>query len=628
MDNKAWHFNGNGYGEEKGLDTPDMETFKKDPMASLAREICQNSIDAKYEDKKVKVEFHSFTIRKNEIPERERVVDEMKSCMEYKKNNLKIQDSLHNMLKEIDRDEILCLRISDFNTTGLIGVNTNSGAFYSLTKGSGLSEKIGTSGGSKGIGKFASFVASKFNTVFYATKTIENEEGYIGICKLCSTIMPNTDERTQGIGYYGVDKKNNPILEKFNLDKDFSRNTPGTDVYILGFRNEKDWKKEIITKILDSFMVAIYRESLEVIVDDIKVSKEELKNLIDSKEYILEKQYGNIKSQFLLLTEPTCSEVFSIEDYGNIEIRLRSYKKEEASLATNDCVMVRYPYMKIKNIKSIANVPCAAMCIIENNELNEIFREIENPQHTDWEIKRIDDLVRRAEVKCIYESLVTTITDYVMKHLQSNKNNEVNLEGAEKFLSVDDKSDENIGDESIVITEKPIVIKKLKNVIKDKNPIIESEEENANQLVVGTYTSGIDTSSPGGKGKGKGGEKHPGKDPRGVGQGDTTEMLQSKNLSGMHYRFFVANRNLGACVLSFQSLYDAKECELVINYLDDSGTRYPVNVESCTINGEKISIEENKVKNFNLTNGEKYKFELITDLKELYACEVRIYAKR
>ena len=86
MDNKAWHFNGNGYGEEKGLDTPDMETFKKDPMASLAREICQNSIDAKHEDKKVRVEFHSFTIKKNDIPERKRVVEEMQSCMEYKKN--------------------------------------------------------------------------------------------------------------------------------------------------------------------------------------------------------------------------------------------------------------------------------------------------------------------------------------------------------------------------------------------------------------------------------------------------------------------------------------------------------------------------------------------------------------
>ena len=33
-----WRFKGNNYTTEFGLDTSDMETFKKDPIASLARE--------------------------------------------------------------------------------------------------------------------------------------------------------------------------------------------------------------------------------------------------------------------------------------------------------------------------------------------------------------------------------------------------------------------------------------------------------------------------------------------------------------------------------------------------------------------------------------------------------------
>ena len=45
--NEKWRFAGNNYTYENGLDTADMETFKKDPIASLARESCQNSIDAK-----------------------------------------------------------------------------------------------------------------------------------------------------------------------------------------------------------------------------------------------------------------------------------------------------------------------------------------------------------------------------------------------------------------------------------------------------------------------------------------------------------------------------------------------------------------------------------------------------
>ena len=88
-----------------------------------------------------------------------------------------------------NNDYINCLKISDFNTTGLTDVSSlESGKFYTLTKGSGSSEKIGTSGGSKGIGKYAAFVSSKFNTVFYSTCTVNNEEGSIGICHLCSSI--------------------------------------------------------------------------------------------------------------------------------------------------------------------------------------------------------------------------------------------------------------------------------------------------------------------------------------------------------------------------------------------------------------------------------------------------------
>ena len=37
-----WRFPGNGYTQDQGLDTSDMETFKKDPIVSLARELCQN----------------------------------------------------------------------------------------------------------------------------------------------------------------------------------------------------------------------------------------------------------------------------------------------------------------------------------------------------------------------------------------------------------------------------------------------------------------------------------------------------------------------------------------------------------------------------------------------------------
>ena len=182
-----WRFVGNNYAYENGLDTADMETFKKDPIASLARESCQNSIDAKKEgQKKVIIEFKTFELSREKIPGYDRLRAEIENCKEYKKiqNNNKDYEQLNDMNKAISRETIPCLRISDFNTTGLYGDK-----FYLLTKGSGITDKIGTTGGSKGIGKYASFVASSFNTVFYSTYTKDEESKCLGISKLCSTTM-------------------------------------------------------------------------------------------------------------------------------------------------------------------------------------------------------------------------------------------------------------------------------------------------------------------------------------------------------------------------------------------------------------------------------------------------------
>ena len=264
IEKNLWRFPGNNYTNESGLDTSDMETFKKDPISSLARELCQNSIDARLDvNHPVIVEFNLFQIENEKIPGKKRILQEVVSCGKEWAYHHKISTQLKEMEKSLNKKNIDCLRISDFNTTGLKGVSTGEkSSWYLLTKGSGISDKSGTTGGSKGIGKFATFVASEFNTVFYSTQTIDNEFGYEGICKLCSTSMENSDEKTQGIGYYGRDEKNNPILEQYSLEPGYSRTEPGTDIFIVGFRQETTWIKDIVTKVLDSFMSAIVRNQL------------------------------------------------------------------------------------------------------------------------------------------------------------------------------------------------------------------------------------------------------------------------------------------------------------------------------------------------------------------------------
>lgn len=630
--NNEWRFVGNNYATETGLDTADMETFKKDPISSLAREICQNSIDARASDEKVIIEFHSFEIDKNSIPGRDRIDREMLSCMEYqyKRKNAKDKEQLERMINEVRSKNIQCLRISDYNTTGLFGVDSREETpFYLLTKGSGLSNKIGTSGGSKGIGKYASFVTSSFNTVFYSTYTIEKEKGYIGICKLCSAPIEGSDEKTQGIGYYSRDKKNNPILEQISLDPNFKRNTFGTDIYILGFKNEKNWEKEIITKVLESFISAIYFEELEVIINNMHINKDSLPNVIYNDDIITKKFQSSIISQYILLSDDNVyKENIQISDYGSVDIYLKSFSKDEAYLATNDCVMIRYPYMKITAIKGVSTIPCSAMCIIPNNRLNKILREIENPQHTNWELRRIDDSVKRAKVSAIYRELKSSILDFIQQKLSISDNDEIDVEGAGDYLPSLDNGDIINHDESTIIDEYPKVVTKIKNKVKDNIGIYEDEEGMALQPDIGNHIEGEGSPLSEGTNSGKNRDPLDSDNESGIDEEGDNDVLKNAPLRGMSYRYFVVDKTNRKYIISFTSLYDEKNCDLELYHLDDSGKKYKTKILKCIINGNEGYVDNGIIKGIELKNETKYKIEVIIDLNDYYTCEVKIYANR
>ena len=57
----SWIFPSNNYGTITGIGEAGIETFKGSPYRSLAREICQNSMDARYNsDKPVVILSLSF----------------------------------------------------------------------------------------------------------------------------------------------------------------------------------------------------------------------------------------------------------------------------------------------------------------------------------------------------------------------------------------------------------------------------------------------------------------------------------------------------------------------------------------------------------------------------------------
>ena len=629
MEGLKWRFPGNNYTEDRGIDTPDMETFAKDPISSLARETCQNSIDARKDNKKAIIEFKTFDIDPNDIPNVGEIRDQIDRCLAYQSEGSKDYKTLLKIKEQINKQTICCLRISDFNTYGLLGVDElEKSPFYLLTKGSGLSNKTGTKGGSKGIGKFALYVASAINTVFYSTLNTSGEEAYLGVCKLCSARIDGSDEKTTGTGYFGRDDKNRPYLSQRSFESGFERSESGTDIYIFAFRKTRKWESEIVTRVLDSFLTAVYYEQLEFRVNDITVNKHNLDQIIDS-EYVLEKQYASIKSQYILLTDRSVkTKEVAIDDYGTIKIYVKPFNKAERDLATNNCSMIRYPYMMIKTEKNISQIPCSAMCIIGDNSLNVELREIENPQHTDWEVNRIDDEAKKMEMQNIIRRIKREVIDFAREVLITGEENITDLEGAGEYLpGVEEDGSKNIKNQEI--QDQFTVVKTIKNRIKESVGVIENDYGNALQPEIGSHNGETEESpEPEGHNSGSNASAHDTNNSSGIDKEGDLDVLRYAPLSGMRYILMMPNRSEGKYIISFTSLYDENNCVLEFSYLDNDRKAYKFQINDCYINGNRQSFESNKVFNIKLKRDEKYRIQIDTDEKECYSCEVKMYASR
>jgi len=632
MSKIKWRFPGNNFTGETGLDTSDMEMFKKDPIASLARELCQNSIDARYDkEKPVKVVFKSFELKRKQLPNVERLQQEIDSCKEYRSENTKIRKQLERMQQAIFLDTIKCLRVSDFNTQGLLGVDgDDKSPWYLLTKGSGISNKEGPSAGSKGIGKFATFVTSSFHTVFYSTQTKDGESAYQGICKLCSTKMEGTEEKTQGVGYYGQDKRNKPVLEYRSLDPEFTRkkNEYGTDVFVLGFQNEDNWVKEVVTKILESFMAAIIFGELIIEVDDIVISKSTIKEIVNSEDLILSKEKKSIKSQYILLTDETVHRTtLDIDNYGEVELYIKGFSRYEENNATNRYVIIRSPFMKIKDFKIGISIPCSAMCIIRDNELNMLLRDCENPQHTDWYLANISDPSLRKEVKHIIKELKNQISDTIREFLSSGDSEQTDIEGAEDYLP--DTGEGNSDVQTKVFGETtPRVRKPVKNIPVHDKGLFDDDRATGRQPDVGSVDEdGDDADKPSGENENHGGGPKPSNEPGGYKDGDS-DVLRRVKLSDVKYRFIVLDRKASKYKLTFTSPYEEENVELKLSYVDDAGSKNKVEIIEAKAENEELIVNDQGNIEVKLEKNKKYNFIVRTTLSEIFSSEVTLYAHR
>lgn len=417
---QKWNFPSNNYGQIFGIADSGIETFKGTPIKSLAREICQNSLDAALENNEpTRIEFRTFELNPRQIPDYSGLEDALNRALDFwsQQQSTKAKTFFKQALAVMHKPTITCLRISDFNTSGLVGSREEyNSPWCNLTKSSGASDKSGSNGGSFGIGKFAPYACSSLRTVFYSTSDKEGVRAAQGVSRLTS-FKNKKNEITQGTGFYGNDK-NSPMYKQYSLDPAYSRNAEdtGTDIYIIAFTGDRGWQNQMVASVLDGFLYAVYKGTLVVDVDGTIISKDTLADLmISHKEYFNE----HADEYYQTLTDEKLARTFTKELTDDPEIVGKlTLKLMIMSPFSRRVAMIRQTGMKIKDKGNInALIPFAGTLFIEGDAINSYLRSLENPQHLEWEVER-------AENKSKAKRLLKTLLHFIKTSLDEMKNDE------------------------------------------------------------------------------------------------------------------------------------------------------------------------------------------------------------
>ena len=434
-----WNFPAAAGGTINSINNAGIETFRGNELDSLTREICQNSLDAvKDENQPVIVEFKQFRISSNQFPQRDELVNAFNKCEStWKGKNTKIEQFVEQAKYILKNDQIPFLRISDFNTNGLEGARTGElgSPWSSLVKEAGSSNKGDSSGGSFGIGKSAPFANSKLRTLFYSSYDITDYQSHIGVANIMS-FEESPGNNTLGTGYFTDNRNSTAIPNLLKLDPNFQRNETGTDIYVTAFEPKENWIEAIRNSVIYNFFITIWQDKLVVKIEDETISHENIGTLIakldDDKE-----EYRQVKAYFKLLTSGKGIQIpYPEKKYKKIG----EFKEGEATLyimrgedLNRRVLMTRKAGMRLFEQNRISgSISFTGILIIHGTHMNQVFKKMENPAHTEWEPNRYEEAP--SEAKKAFSDLRKFIRETVQQQFQAETTDTMDAFGVSDFL--------------------------------------------------------------------------------------------------------------------------------------------------------------------------------------------------
>lgn len=611
----GWRFPILDGGNEQGFNNSGIETFNGAEMYdNLAREICQNSLDAKDEavEGPVVVKFSTEDIHISDYPAISHLMEIIGKCKEYWNGRMdeKLSSFFENMDSINGENRISILKIGDYHTCGLEGAKAarnEKSKWRALAHSDGVSEKDDDSGGSYGIGKNAPFVCSQLRTVFYNTYAKDEVKAFQGTTRLM-THLNDAGEETVGTGHFlNLDTKG-PIFEDDNcpLRDLFARDEYGTDVIIIGFYKSNDWQDAIEKAIVKNFFIAIHEGKLIVHVDNRIINAERLPEII-AKHAVSDDELVEIEQLFEARSTQdsiVCKKTFLEEEDVELYIRVsEDYNRKVAELR-NTGMIIR---IRGKNVPKAY----AAVMIVRGKKLNKVLKSMEPPRHDKWDPDIISEYVERERGRKIRANIIRWVNSSIDKICRSDAAEDIDPDGISQFLPDEFDEGQKKNNKSSIAVESIAQVQKV--TVKD---IKTSTIHTAGRTAEGTLEGGSVNNMTSG---GEGGEKTSGAGSSGGGDkvgtsGSGPKAIERPTLLKQRIYQTASQGNKYRAAIMMED--NCTDIYVSVTAIGDDGRAERLTILEYEMNGEKHSVNGEKIGPLTLKGNTMEHVELTLELKE------------
>jgi hypothetical protein len=426
----CWNFPIDASGKYSAFNNHDLERFKKGRYKSLTREVLQNSIDAKDpgNTRPVLVRFDLIQLPIEQFPDLDGFKEKIEGCLKMAPRDGSADAAVpwfEGAKGLLEQATIPVLKMSDFNTLGMAGPCELGKPFFSFIKAMGNPTKPDeTAAGGHGIGKRAPLLSSRLRTLVAST-VYSDSSGDKRFLSQGFSLLISHEERQSDTGnpvmhshegYWGLKSGCMPVEQIEQVPEPLRRVEQGTDIFLLGFDQSKNWERKIIAHAITNFFAAFARGTLEFQVGNYKVDQQSigdwfaqvdtLKTFLEDEEEIEALVNSNFFYQAIVGTdESSCfSESRQVREMGEIEVRLmvqEGLPQELCLIRKNMLILTQFP--TIKRFPNYKDFVAVIECKSEKGE--RLIRSIEPSRHDSLEFDQLEREEDRAAARAAIKKM-------------------------------------------------------------------------------------------------------------------------------------------------------------------------------------------------------------------------------